>query len=182
MLDSSQSARRRASPLYPSNLISATYLGESVLSTWSSASPPVLLRPFDGPPPCAASFHSLSDSLIPIRNAPGSPSPTGHQRTPRTRISNSIPFQKSGNRSQFRHPRRLAVLELNTLFPASSATRKNSKLFVDSPPARSTRKWRQTPRPAPRNIRCPTRSKFLYKNSGPHTATAQNSRRTPCVS
>jgi hypothetical protein len=38
---------------------------------------------------------------------------------------------------QFRNRRRLTVLELNTLFPASSATRKNIKLFVDSrPPVR----------------------------------------------
>src|ERR1700735_550775 len=29
-----------------------------------------------------------------------------------------------------------------------------------------TRKWRQTPRPAPRNIRCPAQSKLLYKSSG----------------
>jgi hypothetical protein len=49
--------------------------------------------------------------------------------------------------NQFRTAIDITALELNTLFPASSASRKNIKLFVDSRPARSTRKWSRTARP-----------------------------------
>jgi hypothetical protein len=76
------------------------------------------------------------------------------------------------------HPRKVSDSKIN--LPWWNA-RKNIKLFVDSRPARSKRKWRQTPRPAPRNIPCPAQSKLLYKSSGPDTASAQHSRRTQCA-
>jgi hypothetical protein len=78
--------------------------------------------------------------------------------------------------------RRLTVLELNALFPASKATRKNIKLFVDSRLARSTRKWSRTAHPAPRNFPGRAQPKLLYKSSGPDTASAQHPRRTQCAS
>jgi hypothetical protein len=55
------------------------------------------------------------------------------------------------------------------LFPASSATRKNIKLFVDSRPARSTSKWSRAAHPAPGNFPGQVRSKLIYKSSGPDT-------------
>ena len=65
---------------------------------------------------------------------------------------------------------------------AAYDTQRIRKSGVDSPPPRSTCKWSPTAHPVTRNIPGCAVSKLLYKSSGPYTATAQNSRRTPCVS
>jgi hypothetical protein len=90
--------------------------------------------------------------------------------------------QSHALRFQFRNRRRLTVLQLNTLFPASPSARKNIKMFVDSSPTHSTRKWSRTALPATRKISGPAQLKLLYKSSGPNTASAQHSRRRKCDS
>ena len=68
------------------------------------------------------------------------------------------------------------------VFPGRYAMREIGKSHVDSRPPYATRKWSGSSQPGTRNIPCPVRPELLYKSSGPDTASAQRSRRTPCVS